>query len=1021
MLTINSALSRGLDRYIIDRRGSWTHDAQSCADGAVKLANDDDEVAFVGPLTLNLAVLAENQMQPLSGGDCACQSSELMSYDVEIPAGHTWRYSMRELNLLRGGANRGCSVIIRPNRPRFVPPTQATTDLPCDYAVEPISDSGVFFPAACEPCGSRPVRLPPPDCGPRLDVPPASGGCIRPRFFTGMSITREDMETELRYLRLKLRLHNRAAGAGVVWGLDVALRGTAVVVGPGYGVDSCGNDLTVACDYAVSAAALLSDPAICRQLQHRGDGCFALLLQYAECPEAPRPVHGDGCVPAAVACEMSRVRETVRLRLVPPRELPATPLGVLLAKIKALSGASALLGVMTGIKDTGSAVTPVVGGGSWQPAPAGTVVPWRFRITNPITPAGVLMTPPSAPPDLVATMSASKAGDPVQVAVEVQGSTLSASSITAGGVTKPLGVAGGVITAPAPATAAATASVTWEADAGGTRLRGTSLLDLQSIAAPPVTGTIRDISTNGIYVDFHGATPAAGQPVTLTSPDGTSVTSQVVGPSGSNHIVAMVPGANVGRTWTVSYGGSVQVRMTARATAVERFVPGGGQPAPCCGASCCGGEARDAQAELRLLVAALIYGKLLQTLAARRTQDDGEAVVVARVKQLLAAALAASKASLGTLLELESLLHELYRTWCAAAIYDGPRAAGDPDGVVIGCAHIRAGAICSVDPLGGRRWVIHQPLLDHWAAQFGLDPLDRTVGQLFARLCCLSHLPGLAAIAQLPTNGNIPVPATDATGINLGAASPAMATSLAGGGWSSLVGGNQDYASATGTAALSSVSVSGAGGLLQSLLLLPLLDLTGIALLVEQLFCATKATDKGTTDGIPQTGASANNRRVVGVVGQIMSRETDARRAPARLRSTASGVTRAVLAAVPVSAVVKAEAPITAALAKAGIDDVATFLAHEPEALHTEALHGEHGPALDDAALKAEDAVATVATAVNETLIQFAKRDLRSARDLDRIEVAEKFSKDLSARLDKAGLKLDPKAVGAAVLAFKAG
>ena len=104
----------------------------------------------------------------------------------------------------------------------------------------------------------------------------------------------------------------------MVWGLGLGRDGRSICVHPGYAVDCCGNDLTVTRVYKVEAAALLSDPAICRRRNGERE-CFALLLEYTECPEEPRPVHGDPCVGSATACEMSRVRETVRLRLVPPR------------------------------------------------------------------------------------------------------------------------------------------------------------------------------------------------------------------------------------------------------------------------------------------------------------------------------------------------------------------------------------------------------------------------------------------------------------------------------------------------------------------------------------------------------------------------------------------------------------------------------------------------------------------------------------------------------------------------------
>ena len=164
------------------------------------------------------------------------------------------------------------------------------------------------------------IGLPPCDAV-TLVTTPADGGCVRTRFFNGMFITREDLETEQRYHRLKSRLHNRAAGAGVVWGFKVGRQGDAVCVTPGYGVDCCGNDLVLTTMYEVPIAALLADPAAAPVVCARGPHRMHLLLEYIECPSEPRPVHGDPCAPHA-RCETSRIRELVRLRLVPPCDYP---------------------------------------------------------------------------------------------------------------------------------------------------------------------------------------------------------------------------------------------------------------------------------------------------------------------------------------------------------------------------------------------------------------------------------------------------------------------------------------------------------------------------------------------------------------------------------------------------------------------------------------------------------------------------------------------------------------------------
>jgi hypothetical protein len=234
-------MAMSLIDYVTSKSGSWASQAPQASGNVIELTQCDDAVVFQGPLCLNVAVVAEAVMTPVAGGNARSSVSDLYSYDVEVPAGYTWRYQMSD----SPSAQRlsGVKVVIRPTPCVCAQPVQAP-DLPCDIAVSNLPNIGQFFPVACEPCGSGPVRLPP-TCGPSLSVMPAAGGCIRPRFFNGMFITREDLETELRYLRIKNQLQRRSDGEGVVWGLGLGVDGGAVCVRPGYAVDCCGNDLVL--------------------------------------------------------------------------------------------------------------------------------------------------------------------------------------------------------------------------------------------------------------------------------------------------------------------------------------------------------------------------------------------------------------------------------------------------------------------------------------------------------------------------------------------------------------------------------------------------------------------------------------------------------------------------------------------------------------------------------------------------------------------------------------------------------
>ena len=234
-------------------------------------------------------------------------------------------------------------------------------DLPCDFATGGGSQLGRFFPAACEPCAPGAFIGMPAIKGPSLLVPPARGGTIRTRYFNGMFITKEDLWTDQNNNRIKHALMNRAMGQGVVWGLDVGLDGDAVCVHPGYAVDCCGNDIVISSAYRVDAAALVRDPAAATTLSKGKAQRMNLLLEYFECPEEPRPVHGDPCAPDMVSCEMSRIRETGRLRLVPPCEVDDSgPIKDFLDDVRRLKGDPVVGTIMSGAVPTAAALAAQV-------------------------------------------------------------------------------------------------------------------------------------------------------------------------------------------------------------------------------------------------------------------------------------------------------------------------------------------------------------------------------------------------------------------------------------------------------------------------------------------------------------------------------------------------------------------------------------------------------------------------------------------------------------------------------------
>jgi hypothetical protein len=163
-----------------------------------------------------------------------------------------------------------------------------------------------------------------------------------------MFLTQADLENEQVYWRMKRRLTNRSRGTGVVWGLCLSFNFTTrrFRLSPGYALDCCGNDLVVECPIEVTdselwqrADASLLAPSLGtanRQIK------ACVVLQYVECAENIRPVHRDGCGTSGSACEPSRVRETVRLLLVPEcSEVACDPIVLFRRRVDALRGSNA--------------------------------------------------------------------------------------------------------------------------------------------------------------------------------------------------------------------------------------------------------------------------------------------------------------------------------------------------------------------------------------------------------------------------------------------------------------------------------------------------------------------------------------------------------------------------------------------------------------------------------------------------------------------------------------------------------
>ena len=342
--------------------------------------------------------------------------------------------------------------------------------------------------------------------------------------------------------------------------------------------------------------------------------------------------------------------------------------------------------------------------------------------------------------------------------------------------------------------------------------------------------------------------------------------------------------------------------------------------------------------------------------------------------------------------QLVGALQRLFEAWCRALLYPGPKCRCEPHGAVIGCVTVDGGVIQGVDPWGGRRWVVHYPLLAYWGQQFGIMPPDAIASKLFHLICCLAGIgatrpptgaPGV--IAAVP-GGMRPEAIPLGRTMLFTGSDPQVSDTLGSMGIQpsrNLRLNPVDFVNRVARAIRAPAVAAGAPLVRMSVMGIP--DLTVV--MPDDEAAAAPVT------GPAPSPAGARPLDDI-VTGTISARAKVP--VPSLLRGFAATVASRVVDALPLEPAAGGEKPVVERMHKAGIRTVASVLRHDPEKLHAEVLDQENATEVAKVLERSERTAQAVAKEVADTVTAYADAHGLAAR----VGFAEpKIAADLAARL----------------------
>lgn len=145
----------------------------------------------------------------------------------------------------------------------------------------------------------------------------------RVNYFIGQLLSAGDLQAEQNYLRGRHRRHNlRCHGTGIVQGLEITVSGNkAVVVAPGFAIDSVGNEVELCGEVRLD-------------LPVTGKPVY-VVIRYQENLTDPIPMLGQTNTNLSDLVQYSRTEESAEVILAPDVTPPAIALARLIGRGKA--------------------------------------------------------------------------------------------------------------------------------------------------------------------------------------------------------------------------------------------------------------------------------------------------------------------------------------------------------------------------------------------------------------------------------------------------------------------------------------------------------------------------------------------------------------------------------------------------------------------------------------------------------------------------------------------------------------